>query len=124
MEAGYVEGQDVIVEYRWEAIGERQHEFAIDLVRRQVVMILASGAGPALAAKRATSTIPIVFFFIPADPVKLGLVASVNRPEANITGVGFDDVTAKRFELLCQLVPTATKIAYRSGLARLPRGET
>ena len=63
MEIGYVEGQNVKVEYRWAAVGgERQREFAVDLVRRQVAVILASGGGPALAAKRATSTIPIVFF--------------------------------------------------------------
>jgi len=116
MELGYVEGQNVKVEYRWAAVGgERQREFAVDLVRRQVAVILASGGGPALAAKRATSTIPIVFFGIGADPVNFGLVASVSRPEANVTGVGFSDVTEKRVELLCQLVPTATKIAYLSG---------
>ena len=118
MEVGYVEGQNVKVEYRWAAVGdERQREFAVDLVRRQVAVILASGGGPALAAKRATSTIPIVFYNVTADPVKLGLVASVNRPEANVTGVGFgfDDVIAKRVELLCQFVPTAMKIAYLSG---------
>jgi putative ABC transport system substrate-binding protein len=118
MEVGYVEGQNVKVEYRLlgeNEIPERQREFAVDLVRRQVNVILASAAGPALAAKRATSKIPIVFFGIGADPVKLGLVASVNRPEANVTGVGFGDITEKRVELLCQLVPTATKIAYLSG---------
>ena len=83
MELGYVEGQNVKVEYRWAAVGgERQREFAVDLVRRQVAVILASGGGPALAAKRATSTIPIVFFGIGADPVNFGLVASVSRPES------------------------------------------
>ena len=126
MELGYVEGQNVKVEYRWAAVGgERQREFAVELVRRQVAVILAQASGPALAAKRATSTIPIVFYNIGnTDPVKLDLVASVSRPEANVTGVGFVDVTAKRVELLCQLVPTATKIAYLSGgpgLDRLPR---
>jgi len=118
MEIGYVEGQNVKVEYRLagEEIRERHREFAADLVRRQVAVILASATGPALAAKSATSTIPIVFYNT-ADPVKLGLVASVNRPEANVTGVGFgfDDIVAKKVELLCQLVPTATKIAYLSG---------
>jgi len=118
MEVGYVEGQNVKVEYRWTGeINERLREFAAELVRRQVAVILALAAGPALAAKRATSTIPIVFYGIGADPVKLGLVTSVNRPEANVTGVGFgfDDIIAKKVELLCQLVPTATKIAYLSG---------
>ena len=90
MEVGYVEGQNVKVEYRWlGGITERQREFALDLVRRQVAVILARGGGPALTAKRATSAIPIVFFAIGGDPVNLGLVASVNRPEANVTGVGF-----------------------------------
>ena len=116
MELGYVEGQNVKVEYRWTAVGvERQRESAVDLVRRQVAVILARGGGPASAAKRATSTIPIVFFGIGADPVNFGLVASVSRPEANVTGVGFSDITEKRVELLCQLVPTATKIAYLCG---------
>jgi putative ABC transport system substrate-binding protein len=98
MEVGYVEGQNVKVEYRWlGVITERQREFAVDdLVRRQVAVILAGGAGPALAAKRATSAIPIVFFAIAGDPVNLGLVASVNRPEANVTGVGFDETAAKK----------------------------
>jgi putative ABC transport system substrate-binding protein len=117
MDVGYVEGQNVKVEYRW--AGEMdglQREFAADLVRRQVAVILARAAGPALAAKRATSTIPIVFYNIGStDPVNLGLVASLSRPEANVTGVGFDDTAAKKIELLCQLVPTATKIAYLSG---------
>ena len=118
MEVGYVEGQNVKVEYRWTGeINERLLEFAAELVRRQVAVILAQASGPALAAKRATSTIPIVFYSIGGDPVKLGLVNSVNRPEANVTGVGFgfDDIIAKKVELLCQLVPTATKIAYLSG---------
>jgi putative ABC transport system substrate-binding protein len=116
MEVGYVEGQNVKVEYRWAGeMVERQREFAADLVRRQVAVILAYGSGPALAAKRATSTIPIVFYNIGGDPVNFGLVASVSRPEANVTGVGFSDITEKRVELLCQLVPTATKIAYLSG---------
>ena len=116
MEVGYVEGQNVKVEYRWTGeINERLREFAAELVRRQVAVILALASGPALAAKRATSTIPIVFSNIGGDPVNIGLVASVSRPEANVTGVGFGDITAKRVELLCQLVPTATKIAYLSG---------
>ena len=128
MEIGYIEGQNVNVEYRGagEEIRERHREFAAELVRRQVAVILANAAGPALAAKGATSTIPIVFFGIGIDPVKLGLVASLNRPEANVTGVGFDDVIAKKVELLCQLVPTATKVAYllvaRSGSGR--RGQS
>ena len=118
MEILYVEGQNVKVEYRLagEEIRERHREFAADVVRRQVAVILASATGPALAAKSATSTIPIVFYNT-ADPVKLGLVASVNRPEANVTGVGFgfDDVAAKKVELLCQLVPTV-RVDNRDGV--------
>ena len=118
MELGYVEGQNVKVEYRLagEEIRERHREFAADLVRRQVAVILASATGPAFVAKSAaTSTIPIVFYNT-ADPVvKLGLVASVNRPEANVTGIGFDDVIAKKVELLCQLVPTV-RVDNRDGV--------
>jgi putative ABC transport system substrate-binding protein len=78
-------------------------------------VILAQAAGPALAAKSATSTIPIVFLSIGSlDPVELGLVASINRPGANVTGVGFDS-SVKRLDLLCQFVPAATTIAYLSG---------
>jgi putative tryptophan/tyrosine transport system substrate-binding protein len=114
--AGYVEGQNVIVEYRWEATDfARQQELATDLVRRHVTVILAQATGPALAAKRATSTIPIVFFGIGGDPVEFGLVASINRPGANVTGVGFDDPSVKRLDLLCQVVPASTTIAYLSG---------
>jgi putative ABC transport system substrate-binding protein len=79
------------------------------------MVILAQAAGPALAAKSATSTIPIVFFGIGADPVELGLVKSINRPDANVTGVGFNNTSAKSLDLLCQLVPAATTIAYLSG---------
>jgi putative ABC transport system substrate-binding protein len=111
MDFGYIEGRNVNLEYRWEATNfERQREFAVDLVRRQVAVILAAAPGPALAAKRATSTIPVVFLTGDGNPVELGLVASINRPGGNITGVGFDDLTAKRLDLLCQLVPTATLI--------------
>ena len=108
--------RDVIVEYRGEANGlARQEELANDLVRRHVTVILAQAGGPALAAKSATSTIPIVFFGIGADPVELGLVTSINRPNANVTGVGFNNTSGKSLELLCQLVPAATTIAYLSG---------
>jgi putative tryptophan/tyrosine transport system substrate-binding protein len=108
--------RDVIVEYRGEANGPaRQEELANDLVRHHVTVILAQAAGPALAAKSATSTIPIVFFGIGADPVELGLVTSINRPDANVTGVGFNNTSAKSLDLLCQLVPAATTIAYLSG---------
>ena len=89
-EAGYVEGQNVAIEYRGD-LGEpprmgRLLESATELVRRQVAVILTSNDGPALAAKRATSTVPIVFFNLGSDPVTLGLVASINRPGGNVTG--------------------------------------
>jgi putative ABC transport system substrate-binding protein len=87
-----------------------------DLVRQQPAVILAVGAGPALRAKNATLTIPIVFWNIGGgDPVALGLVASVNRPGGNVTGVASDDASGKRLELLSQLVPPPTLIAYLSG---------
>ena len=108
--------RDVIVEYRGEANGRaRQEELANDLVRRHVTVILAQAGGPALAAKNATSSIPIVFFGIGADPVELGLVTSISRPEANVTGVGFNNTSAKSLDLLCKLVPAQTTIAYLSG---------
>ena len=114
-EAGYVEGQNVAIEYRGGAPGSGQfNEIATEFVRRQVAVILTSNDGPALAAKRATSTVPIVFFNLGSDPVTLGLVASINRPGGNVTGASFDNpqLVAKRLDLLCQLVPTAATVAY------------
>jgi putative ABC transport system substrate-binding protein len=116
-EAGFIEGQNVAIEFR-SANGqaERLPDMAADLVRRQAAVILSTGGMPSIvAAKAASPTMPIVVVF-GGDPVKVGLIASLNHPGGNITGATFvsAELAGKQLELICQLVPSATTIAFLS----------
>jgi putative tryptophan/tyrosine transport system substrate-binding protein len=126
-DTGYVEGENVAIEYRWaENQIDRLPELAAELVRRRVTVIAATG-GPAavFAAKAATNTIPIIFG-INEDPVRLGLVASVTRPGGNLTGFNFlaGELTPKRLELLRGLVPAAVRVAVLVNPANVTNTET
>jgi putative ABC transport system substrate-binding protein len=112
-DAGFLEGENLTVEYRWgENHADRLPALADDLVRRRVALIAAMDSPSALPAKTASTTIPIVFS-VGEDPVKLGLVASLARPGGNLTGVNFfaAELTSKRLELLRELAPGAARIA-------------
>jgi putative ABC transport system substrate-binding protein len=114
-DVGYAEGQNVAIEYRWtENQPDRLPELAVDLARLKVSLIAAIGLTPAvLAAKAATTTIPVVFA-IGGDPIKFGLVTSLNRPERNLTGVTFlvSTLVSKQLELLRETVPNAKAVGF------------
>jgi ABC-type uncharacterized transport system substrate-binding protein len=113
-DAGFVEGHNLVVEYRWaEGRYDRLSALAAELVRRPVAVLVAGGITAAVAAKAATATIPIVFY-TGGDPVKLGLVGSLNKPDGNATGAVYlgKQLVAKQFELMHDLMPKAHAIAF------------
>jgi putative ABC transport system substrate-binding protein len=113
-DAGFVEGHNLVVEYRWaEGRYDRLPALAAELVRRPVAVLVAGGITAAVAAKAATATIPIVFY-TGGDPVKLGLVGSLNKPDGNATGAVYlgKQLVAKQFELMHDLMPKAHVIAF------------
>jgi putative ABC transport system substrate-binding protein len=117
-ELGWIEGRNIEIEYRWaEGRSERTTDLAADLVRRKVDIIVTAGTAPVLAAKRATSVIPIVFP-LAGDPVGTGLVASLARPGGNVTGLSlqFPDLAGKRLELLREVVPSLRRLAIMANI--------
>jgi putative tryptophan/tyrosine transport system substrate-binding protein len=119
-ELGWVEGHNLIIEYRWaEGNVERLPDLAAELVRRNVDVIVAPAGSAALAAKNATSSIPIVMIF-PSDPVELGLVASLRRPGGNVTGTTFTpgpEIFGKQLQILKETIPHASRVAILSNPA-------
>src|SRR5262245_21116292 len=125
-EIGYVDGKNVEFEFRTASSDyDKFSAMAADLVRRKVTVIAAFGPPAALAAKAATATIPIVFL-VGSDPVELGLVASLNRPVGNLTGINFfsGELVAKRMELLRELVPAANRVVLLVNHANATSPET
>jgi putative ABC transport system substrate-binding protein len=125
-DTGHVEGENVAIEYRWaENQMDRLPALAAELVRRQVAVLLAGTSLAAFAAKTATTTVPIVFL-APEDPVRIGLVASLGRPGGNLTGINFfsAELTAKRLELLRELVPGVVRVAVFVNPANATNTET
>jgi putative tryptophan/tyrosine transport system substrate-binding protein len=119
-ESGYIEGHNLAIEYRWaDGDYEKLAGLAADLVDRHVSAILAGGPPAVVAAKTATTTIPIVFTS-GGDPIELGFVPSLNEPSGNVTGVSFlvNELAAKRLELLHELVPVATSVGFLANPTR------
>jgi putative ABC transport system substrate-binding protein len=118
-DAGYVEGKNVAIDFRWTSNEREMYELAADMAQRHVALIVANGGLlAARAAKAATDTVPIIIAG-GADPVRTGLVASLNRPGGNVTGITsiINHLAGKRLELLLGLVPDATTIGYLVGYA-------